>query len=201
MESLHGELGKIPASAPGDTGSVQPGLSRIIAPENSAFVHAEDLTDLATDAPIPLRFCESELKHDAYLVRNRRWSAEDRLNPFFDTPGFMDEKIDYLKGLKYLFVIRRQSFYAPKAHGGGFESGSFSGDVLLFEIPTRKVLGQFPIYGSNGSMIETSEAPADAVLTDLGNKVRTSLDEQVTSRFPAFKKGPDRYYSTACSMY
>src|SRR5438552_19168728 len=63
MESLHGELGKIPASDSDTT--FQLGLARLVVPENTAFVHSEDLTDLATDAPITLRFCDSQLKRVA----------------------------------------------------------------------------------------------------------------------------------------
>jgi hypothetical protein len=199
MESLHGELGKIPASDSDTT--FQPGLARLIAPENTAFVHSEDLTDLATDAPIPLRFCDSQLKRVAFLVRNGQWNSEERLNPVFDTPGLIDDNIDYLAGLKYLFVIRRQSYEAPKlAKMGGFEPGSYSGDVILFEIPSRKVLGHLWIDGSSSSMIESHETPEQALLTNLGDEARKSLDVEVIRRFPAFKKGPDRFYAT-CSMY
>jgi hypothetical protein len=187
IESLHSELGKIPPLAPGDTGFIQPGLTRKVAPEYTAFVHAEDLTDLSAEAPIPLRFCESRVKQAAYLARNLRWRPDEKLNPFFDTPAFMDENIDYLKGLKHLFVIRRQSYTAPKlAKMGGFESGDYSGDVLLFEIPTRKLLGHFWISGSNGNWIESHETPERAILTDLGSKVNASLDEAVKGSFPGF---------------
>jgi hypothetical protein len=200
MESLHRELGKIPADVNGDT-TFQRGAFGKPNPENAAFVHAEDLTDLATDAPIPLRFCESQLKQVAFLVRNGQWNSEERLNPVFDTPGWIDDNIDYLAGLKYLFVIRRQSYDPPKIPKmGGFESGNYSGDVLLFEIPSRKLLGRLWINGSNTSMIESHETPEQAVLTNLGNEVGNSLDEEVTTRFPAFTKGPDRFYAT-CSMY
>jgi hypothetical protein len=200
MESLHQELGKIPAEVTGDT-TFQRGSYGIVAPENAAFVQSEDLTDLAADAPVPLRFCDSQLKRVAFLVRNGRWNSEERLNPVFDSPGLIDENVDYLTGLRYLFVIRQQSYGPPKlSKMGGFESGNYSGDVLLFEISSRKLLGRLWINGSNTSMIESHETPEQALLTNLGDEVRKSLDEEVTSRFPAFKKSPDRFYAT-CSMY
>jgi hypothetical protein len=200
IETLRTELGKIPPLKGGDTVFVAAGISRAIGPENAAFVQAEDLTDLSADTGAPLRFCESRLNRVAYLVRNGRWTPDEKLNLFLDTPGFIDENIDYVKGLRYLFVIRRETFAAPKlGKTGGFESGAYSGDLILFEIPTRKLLAHHSVYGSNGNWIESHEAPEQAILTDLGAKVRRSIDETVSGVFPAF--ADSARVNGPCSLY
>lgn len=199
IESLRGELPGIDSLAKEDT-TFQPVTFGPLSPQNTAFVHAEDLADLSVDSPIAFRFCESDLKRAAFLVRNGRFPNTSRLSPLLDTPGFIAANVDRIASLKYLVVIRRQRYDAPELlDTGEFDSGYYAGEALFFEIPSRQLLGRLSIEGSNTFLIRTRETLQNALLTDLGDQVRKHLDEEVTRRFPAFED-QSRAYAT-CSVY
>lgn len=186
IESLRGVLPGIDTAVTDDT-TFQPGASGGLSPQNTVFVHAEDLADLGADSPIAFRFCDSDLKRAAFLVRNGRFPEEARLSPLVDTPWVIDFHVDLLARVKYAVVIREQRYDAPKLlDNGEFDSGYYEGEALFFEIPSRKLLGRFSIEGSNEFLIRTRDMPQNALLTDLGDQVRKNLKGEVIRRYPAF---------------
>lgn len=199
IESLRGVLPGIDTVVKEDT-TFQPGTSGRLSPQNTAFVHAEDLADLGADSPIAFRFCDSDLKRAAFLVRNGRFPDESRLSPLMDTPWVIDAHVDLLAAVKYVVVIREQRYDAPKVlDNGEFESGYYAGEVLFFETPSRKLLGRLSIEGSNKFLVKSHQTPQNALLSDLGDQVRKNLDDDVIRRFPAFGD-QSRAYAT-CSVF
>ena len=199
IESLRGVLPGIDTVVKEDT-TFQPGASGSLSPQNTAFVHAEDLADLGADSPIAFRFCDSDLKRAAFLVRNGRFPDEARLSPLVDTPWVIDTHVDLLAAVKYVVVIREQRYDAPKVlESGEFESGYYDGEVLFFEIPSRKLLGRLSIEGSNKFLVRSHQMPQNALLSDLGDQVRKNLDDEVIRRFPAFGDQSRAY--APCSVF
>lgn len=200
IESVRNDLPGIDTTANRDT-TFQPGTFERLTPENTAFVHAEDLADLSADSPIAFRFCSNDLRRAAFLVRNGHFQHQTRLSPLLDTPDFIDMTVDRIVSLKYLVAIQGRRYTAPKLlEGGEFEAGYYGGEALFFEIPSRKLLGRFWIEASNGFIVRSRESGLNALLVDLGEDARRNLDGEVTRRFPAFANESSRAYAP-CSDF
>lgn len=200
IESVRNELPGIDTTADRDT-TFQPGTFGQLTPENTAFVHAEDLADLSADSPIAFRFCSTDLKRAAFLVRNGHFPHQTRLSPLLDTPAIIGATVDRIASLQYLVVIQERRYDAPKLlENGEFESGYYAGEALFFEVPSRKLLGRFWIEASNGFLVKSREIGQNALLGDLGDNARKNLDGEVTSRFPAFANESSRAYAP-CSEF
>ena len=187
IESLRGELPGISKEFSEDT-VFKPGGSGKLSPQNTAFVHAEDLSNLAVPAPMVFRYCESQLKQAASLVRTSKWPDGGRLSPIVDWPDLIDSQMDYLGALRYVFIIRKQRYDPPQVlNNGRYDAGTYWGDALLFQIRPQKFLGKIWISGSNRSfMVEGTGTAHEVLITDLQRQVRSDLDAEVSRRFPAF---------------
>jgi len=104
---------------------------------------------------------------------------------------FMTERIEDLLGKRWLLVYRTHEFEAPvmleknaepkdwcgRKIVGSFVSGSVRGDVLVYEIATRKLLGGLPFRAESSSQVDMAKFKTDPdhLRSDLARNAKSVL--------------------------
>jgi len=107
---------------------------------------------------------------------------------------FMTKRCEEFLAPRYLFIFRAHEFHAPKMLEdydkpkdgwfgdkivGSFETGSIAGDVLVFEVAGKRLLGGVTFTGKNSGGINTErfKTNPDYLRTDLSRSVWHQVDK------------------------
>lgn len=79
--------------------------------------------------------------------------------PAVDDPK---SKLERCAKTEYLIVVRTKKFDEPKSHNGlQFVSGKVDGDVLVYSLPSMKLLGGFPYTAESSKQVREGEIEKD----------------------------------------
>ncbi|MEN8149406.1 MAG: hypothetical protein ABFS86_06260, partial [Planctomycetota bacterium] len=130
----------------------------------------------------PLRWLEGDWGE---IFRDR---TTDRLT------AFMTERFEEFLAPRYLLVFRTHEFRVPgkveefddpekgiigEKIVGSFEAGSVAGDVLVFEVATKRLLGGVAFTGKNSGQVDTERFKTDPgyLRTDLSRSAAYQVEQ------------------------
>lgn len=122
--------------------------------DTAELIHAEDMNDLTYP---PTQFQTYRVAGSgiflscARVVRKNDTSVSD--------PA---KKLQRCANAEYLIVIRTKKLDEPKSHNGlQFISGKVDGDVLVYSLPSMKLLGGFPYTAESSKQVREGEIEKD----------------------------------------
>lgn len=175
-------------------GAPAQGEASLAAPEvkldlrtNAAFVHAEDLAAPGAPRPLPVRTLDAEvLLHCGSLLAKKTFFQP--LNPRVNVKA-ADAALGRCVALRYLLVIRGRRYAAPVADElqQRFAPGVFEGDVVVYDLVTKQVLGGFPFSVTNERSLQVPEG--EPQLARLQRNLEALLYAQLRARLEALAPG------------
>jgi hypothetical protein len=154
---------------------------------NAAFVHAADLAAPGEARPLPVRTLDSEvLLHCGSLLTKKTFY--EPLQPRVNVKA-ADAALGRCVDLRYLLVIRGRQYRAPVADElqKAFSPGRFEGDVVVFDLETKRVLGGYPFGVENERTLQVPEG--EPQVARLQRNLEALLYAQLRARLEALAPG------------
>ncbi len=153
---------------------------------NAAFVHVEDLAAPGEAKGLPVRTFDSQaLLHCSSLLTKKTFF--DPLHPRVSVKA-ADATLGRCVDLRYLLVIRGARYESPTAdeEQRTFTPGTFEGDVVVFDLSSRRAVGGFPFSVSNERKLQVPEAEPQLarLLRNLDALLYTQLRERLEALVP-----------------
>jgi len=156
---------------------------------NALLVHAEELENPTVRLALPVRLNQRSPAVDVATALNIVKSAPaDSLDAMYD-PSCGPESTDWkqMAETRYVLVVRTSEIKAAKMVGEKtFEPGSWLGEVLVFELRSKKLLGGFIVTGGNHAWVQTRLGRDQQNLNaDLKLAARGNLNVELRKHFPS----------------
>lgn len=105
----------------------------------------------------------------------------------------IDRQFGLLVALKQAALIRIQRYDPPKAVAGPggrrFQSGRAAGDVLVYDLETRKRIGAFPFEAMQRDTAGVGQRDGEALLKELERSFAYDFETAINGELAAFAKG------------
>jgi hypothetical protein len=162
-------IGQAPTFAP----FTQKTNAVIVGPEHFAG-YGPDSLDFKAVADNP--FADTlALLADGKLANGKLPSDSDAVNKIFNT----------LIDLRYILVVRIRQFNPPSVQGASFQGGSAAGDLMMYEVKTRQLLGGFRFNVKNSANVNPGkENQYLYLMQDLRKNLSTLIREEFKKRYP-----------------
>ena len=142
------------------------------------LVHLEELENPTLRKTLPVRVNQRSPTVDAANALGLvKAEPSATLDTSYD-PACPDDSVDWLTlgNLKYLLVVRSNQMKAARMTGEKtFEGGGWTGEVLVFDVESKALLGSFALVGSHHAVVGTrlgrdeQNLAADRALATRGN--------------------------------
>ncbi len=165
---------EIPGQAPTFAPFTQKTNAVIVGPEHFPG-YGPDSLDFKVISDNPFADTLSLLK-DGKLASGKLPADSDAVNKIFDR----------LIDLRYILVVRIRQFNPPSAQGSSFQGGSAAGDLMMYEVKTRKLLGGFRFNVKNSDDVNPGKENQYLYLTqDLRKNLSKLIREEFKKRYPS----------------
>lgn len=163
-----------------------PPTSIILEPEskaNAAVIHAEDLRDPAAQAGVALRTLRTNQLGECGSILHKKKSLTTLADPI---PKVAESYFEQCEAVRYLFVVRTFEHEAPQSvDEDSFTPGRFEGDVLVYELSSKKSFGGFKIsVKSSSSITVVGEQTRDRLSGDFEANVFVAIDDAIRAQVP-----------------
>lgn len=164
-------------------------LSLKFKKSNALLIHLEDLENPTVRLVLPVRLDDRSPSVDVATALNLvKPAAAETLDAKYD-PSCGLESPDWqrLGETRYVLVVRTSEIKAAKMMGEKkFEPGSWLGEILVFELRSKKLLGGFPVTGGNHAWVKTALGRNQQNLNaDLKLAARGNLNAEMRRHFPS----------------
>ena len=156
---------------------------------NALLIHLEELQNPTVRLKLPLRLNHRSPTVDlaAALKQVKPIDAkltDERYSTGLDSESNLESVYTRLGQLKYVMVIRAKGMTRPEvASAKTYVGGTWSGEVLVFELQSRRLLGGFELTGSSHLTVNPRGGEVQANLNaDLALATRGNLNV-ATRRF------------------
>jgi len=97
----------------------------------------------------------------------------------------LNDQVYALRNIRYLLITRSIEFVEPRDLGGGFASGAWREEALLFDLEQRKLVGGIRVTGANSDTAKVDPKNAPAWLrADLRANTARAIEEAFRARYP-----------------
>jgi hypothetical protein len=151
---------------------------------NAAVVHAEDLRDPAELAAVAVRTIRARRLGECGSILRRKKYVSTLSDPI---PKVAESYFEGCEAVKYVFVVRTFEHQDPQSLGDdNFTPGRFEGDVLLYEVASKKAFGGFKVsVQSSRSVTVGGEAQtSDRLSSDFEANVFVAIDDAIRAHLP-----------------
>lgn len=164
-------------------------LSMKFKKSNGLLVQIEELENPTVRLALPVRLNQRSPAADVANVLNLvKPVAADLLDAKYD-PSCGPESPDWqrMAETRYVLVVRTTEAKEAKMTGAKtFEAGSWVGEILVFELRSKKFLGGFTVTGGNHAWLKTSLGRDQQNLNaDLQLAARGNLTAELRKHFPS----------------
>jgi hypothetical protein len=177
----------VAAAAPHEQPTLAPLEAKLDLRTNAAFVHAADLAAPGEAQPLPVRTLDSEvLLHCGSLLTKKTFFQP--LQPRVNVKA-ADAALGRCVDLRYLLVIRGRQYRAPVVDElqQAFAPGRFEGDVVVFDLATKRVLGGYPFSVENERTLQVPEG--EPQVARLQRNLEALLYAQLRARLESLAPG------------
>ncbi len=168
-------------------------LSLKFKKSNALLIHLEELENPTVRLALPVRLNHRSPAVDVATTLNLvKPVAAELLDAKYD-PSCGPESPDWqlMAETRYVLVVRTKASKSAVMTGEKtFEGGSWQGEILVFELASRKLLGGFTVSGGNHATVGTrlgrdiQNLRADLQLASRGN-----LEADLRKHFPSVASG------------
>jgi hypothetical protein len=159
------------------------------AASNAMFLYAEDLAQPGFAKPVNLRTLDSApLLQCGSLLTKQLYVTDPLKTP---SPSGADALLSACARLRYALVIRERSFTPPHLalESRSFTPGSYSADVLAFDVTSGALVGGYSITAKNEGSVdlandEDEQGHVRRLLANLESVVFASLRKGARDAFP-----------------
>ena len=160
---------------------------------NALLVHAEELENPTVRFALPVRLNQRSPAVDvATALSLVKPAPADSLDATYD-PSCGPESTDWkqMAETRFVLVVRTSEIKAAKMVGEKtFQPGSWLGEVLVFELRSKKLLGGFVVTGGNHAWVQSRLGRDQQNLNaDLKLAARGNLNVELRKHFPS--EGPN----------
>jgi hypothetical protein len=151
---------------------------------NAAVIHAEDLRDPAELASVAVRTIRAQRLGECGSILRRKKHVSTLSDPI---PKVAESYLEQCEAVRFLFVVRTFEHQDPQSvDDDSFTPGRFEGDVLLYEVATKKSYGGFKIsVKSSPSVTAVGEANnSDRMASDFEANMFVAIDDAIRSHLP-----------------
>lgn len=151
---------------------------------NAAVIHAEDLRDPAELAPVAVRTIRAQRLGECGSILRRKKYVSTLSDPI---PKVAESYFEQCEAVRFVFVVRTFEHQDPQSvDNDSFTPGRFEGDVLLYEVATKKSFGGFKIsVKSSQSVSVVGEANnGDRLASDFEANVFVAIEDAIRSHLP-----------------
>jgi hypothetical protein len=158
----------------------------VLEPEskaNAAVIHVEDLKDPAAQASVALRTLRTKQLGECGSILRKKKYLTTLSDPI---PKVAASYFEQCEAVRYLFVLRTFEHEAPQAlDDKSFTPGRFEGDILVYELATKKSLGGFKIsVKSSATVTVVGDQTSDRLGGDFEANVFVAIDDAIRARIP-----------------
>lgn len=151
---------------------------------NAAVIHAEDLRDPAELAAVAVRTIRAQRLGECGSILRRKKYVSTLSDPI---PKVAESYFEQCEAVRWVFVVRTFEHQDPLSlDDDSFTPGRFEGDVLLYEVATKKSFGGFKIsVQSSRSVTVAGEASnSDRLASDFEANVFVAIDDEIRKHLP-----------------
>lgn len=162
---------------------------------NALLIHLEELSNPTVRLALPVRLNHRSPTVDVATALNLvQPVAPERLDARYD-PSCDAESPDWqlLGEARYVLVVRTSEARDARLLGDRtFAEGSWRGEVLVYELRSKRLLGGFPLSGGNHAWVQTRLGRDQQNLNaDLQLAARGNLNEALRQHFPSVGRGDE----------